>query len=97
MPSAGSTTTSSSPLARVNRSPSSLHSARRGGRSGAGAKPGPAEPGHRRLAGEQPADRRLVDEQADLGVRAGREPADSSRFDLLDGHALAGLGADDQR
>ncbi len=59
-------------------------------------EPGPAEPGDSRLAGEDPADRRLVDDESDLGVGACGEQRVELALDLLDRHAVAWLGADRQ-
>ena len=60
-----------------------------------GGEPGPAEPGHGGLAGQDAAGRRLVEGDPDLGVRPGGEQGEELALDLFDADAGPRVGADD--
>ncbi len=60
-----------------------------------GGEPGPAEPGHGGLAGQDAAGRRLVEGDPDLGVRPGGEQGEELALDLFDADSGPRVGADD--
>ncbi len=83
------------PLVRVSPEPGSP-SNRTGCANGAGLNRPHPKPGHRFLAGQGPADRRLVDDEADLDVGAGGQARIQLALDLLDRDPFAWLGSDHQ-